>query len=444
MGLGIAKTAAAPAAAARAAEPAQKAPPNLQGRPAFRLGLAVFQNDENPTNGVAALHGQRVRPFESRTSLPTDCLWISTARDGEVAQNFRPKNFLRSSIDALADDLGVELRDVVDGMPKMARVLDQVAQILSACYEWDEPHMAWSKPTLAEVIREAMPRQPGPVNGVIGPFKDALQTYSAIPDRVLVRDHKRPIRQFTLRHNRLEYARYLLSQPVPNPVGEWLAVKFDGVEEALSCDRPCLFEVALEFDSPDSGQIDYSRLVAFGSASTARRSAGTIRRWVSQPELAWLARHARVHIKDALLCNAPPVSIPEEVQLPAALRSDPLLALSLAAGVVAEAHWVSLTLGRLKKREHSGASAKFQEVFSPMAVWLRAHDRAYGFFMAEQAAKAGYEVVGYGYGSITVESDRNEPAKLLELADRLGVCHPNLIALQNRIALGGLEVEVSA
>ncbi len=83
-------------------------------------------------------------------------------------------------------------------------------------------------------------------------------------------------------------------------------------------------------------------------------------------------------------------------------------------------------------------------MFGPIGVWLKAYDRAYGFFMAEQAAKAGYEVVGYGYGAVTVESDRNEPAKLLELADRLGVCHPNLAALQNRITLGGQEIEVEA
>ena len=411
----------------------------------IKLGLAVFQNDANPTNGVAAIAGQRVRPFESRTALPSDCLWISTAYNGEVAQNFRPKNYLRSTLDALADDLGVELRNVVEGMPMMAQLLDQISQVVATCYQWDDPKSSWSKPTLPEVIREALARQPETKHGIIAPLKDALQSYSAVPDRIMVRGHQRPMRQFTLRHNRLEYAQYLLSQPVPNPNAEWFtAPHFNSVDSALSCPSPCLVEVVLEFDAPDISGIDYSRLVAFGSSFAGRRGSGIIRRWVTQVELAWLARHAHVHVQGGLVCGERAIALPAEYQLPAVLRSDPLLSLSLAVGVVAEAHWVALTLGRLKKREHSGASSRFEEVFGPIGVWLKAYDRAYGFFMAEQAAKAGYEVVGYGYGAVTVESDRNEPAKLLELADRLGVCHPNLAALQNRITLGGQEVEVEA
>lgn len=401
------------------------------------IGLAVFQNDDNPTNGVAVVHGQRVRPFESRTVLPSDCIWVSTARDGEVAQNFRPRNFLRCTIDAIADDLGVEMRDVVDGMPKLAQVLHEVAQIMQACYQWDDPRAAWSKATLSEVIREALPRIDPSIDGVVAPLKNALQSYSAVPDRVRIRDNPRPVRQYTLRHNRVEYAQYLLSRPMPDPSGRWVSVLFDDVDQALACPHPCLVEVALEFDAAVS-PIDYSRLAAFGSSTISRRS-GVVRRWVSQPELAWLARYATVHVQGGLVCNAKPVVLPSELQLPAVLRSDPLLALSLPAGIVAEAHWVALTLGRLKKREHTGATAKFEEVFNPMAVWIKAYDRAYGFFMARQAAEAGYDVVGYGYGSVTVEFERDEPQRLLELADRLGVCHPNLAALQNRISLGGLE-----
>lgn len=406
------------------------------------LGLAVFQNDANPSNGVAVRGRQRIKPFESRTALSSDCLWISTAAQGDVAQNFRPKNYLRSTLDALADDLGVELRDVVEGLPQMGVLLEQVFYIVHACYQWEDPRLAWSRATLAEVLRDAMPRQPDPKMGIIGPLKDALQSYSSVPDRVTVRSAPHPVRQYTLRHNRLEYAQYLLSQPVPDPLSEWFFSDLREVDQLLDSQRPCLIEVALEFDAPRAGEPDYSRLCAFGSAVSGRRSAGAMRRWVSQPELAWLSRHAHVHVQQVLMSAAEAVAVPNCYRLPQPLTSDPLLSMSLAAGVVAEAHWVSLTLGRLKKREHSGASSRFEEVFSPLSVWLKACDRAYGFFMAAQAAEAGYEVVGYGYGAVTIEADRNEPGKLLELADKLGVCHPNLIALQNRIALGGMEVEL--
>jgi len=96
--------------------------------PRWKLGLAVFQNDKSPTNGVACVHGRQPIMFDSRTSLPSDVIWISSADQGDVTQNFRPKSFLRSTLDAVADDLGVELRDVVGGMPLMARLLQQVVE----------------------------------------------------------------------------------------------------------------------------------------------------------------------------------------------------------------------------------------------------------------------------------------------------------------------------
>lgn len=408
-----------------------------------RLGLALFHNDANPTNGVAMLHGDRLRAFESRTALPSHGVWISTAVNGAVAQNFRPKDFLRSSLEALSDDIGVMLRDVVEGVPNMARFLDEISHILAACYRWEDPQVAWTKPSLAEVLREAYPRTPDPKPGIVAPLRDAFQSYSAVPDRVVIKEGAGPQRQYTLRHNRLEYAMFLLSRPVPDPSAEWFMAEFQSVDEVLSCGLPTLTEVALEFDPPTAANpIDYSRLCAFGSTMAGRRSPGVVRRWVSAPELLWLSRHAHVHVQQVLACSSPAIAIDPIWNLPAALRSDPLLCMSIAAGVIAEAHWVGLTMKRLRRREHSGASSKFEEIYSPMAVWLKAYDRAYGFYMANQAAQMGYEVVGYGYGALTVQADRNEPSKLLELVDHLGVCHPNLASLQNRIDLGGSEYEI--
>jgi len=61
--------------------------------------------------------------------------------------------------------------------------------------------------------------------------------------------------------------------------------------------------------------------------------------------------------------------------------------------------------------------------------------------MAKQAAQMGYEVVGYGYGSVIVYSEKNDPEKLFELVDALGVCHPNISALQDRVSIGGIDTE---
>jgi len=57
-----------------------------------RLGLALFHNDADPTNGIALMRGDNLRAFESRTALPSHSIWISTANNGAVAHNFRPKH----------------------------------------------------------------------------------------------------------------------------------------------------------------------------------------------------------------------------------------------------------------------------------------------------------------------------------------------------------------
>lgn len=443
MGLGTSRPALNGGGNAAGAPPAPASAKSLAQASRQKFGLALFHNDSNPTNGVALLHGDRIRTFESRTALPSHGIWISTAVNGAVAQNFRPKDYLRSTLDALSDDVGVMLRDVVVGVPCMAKLLDEISHILAACHKWDDPQVAWSKPTLAEVLRDSYPRTPDPKPGIVAPLRDAFQSYSAVPDRVVIKEGAGPQRQYTLRHNRLEYAQFLLSQPVPDPTAEWYAADFQNVEEILSCGLPTLVEVALEFDPPTAANpLDYSRLCAFGSTMSGRRSPGVVRRWVSTPEMVWLSKHAHVHVQQVLACSVAARPIDPAWKLPPALMSDPLLCMSIAAGVVAEAHWVGLTMKRLRKREHSGASSKFEEFYSPMAVWLKAYDRAYGFFMAKQAALMGYEVVGYGYGAITIQADKNEPSRLLDLADRLGVCHPNLASLQNRIDLGGAESEV--
>jgi len=189
-------------------QPAEDAMPPI-APPKWRLGVAVFQNDKMPTNGVALVHGRAPIMFDSRTNLPSDVIWVSSADQGDVAQNFRPKAYLRSTLDAVADDLGVELRDVVHGMPMMALLMQQVMDIVRACYDFKDPFVAWAKPSLNEVLREGIARLGDAPLSIVGPLRDAMQPYSWVPDRIRT-DFSAPMSHYTLRHNRLEYAQYLL------------------------------------------------------------------------------------------------------------------------------------------------------------------------------------------------------------------------------------------
>jgi hypothetical protein len=137
---------------------------------------------------------------------------------------------------------------------------------------------------------------------------------------------------------------------------------------------------------------------------------------VSQPELLWLSRHARVHVNSALICRASR-ALPDAARLPAALLQDPTFSLSISAGLVAESHvhaLSSLTYNRVAKHQ----------VATAWSVWLRALDRALCFDLAQKAFKAGFTPLNYGSGAVRVRVARPRLPELLDFALENGIAYP--------------------
>ncbi|MGN5477699.1 hypothetical protein ACTMU2_14450 [Cupriavidus basilensis] len=103
-----------------------------------------------------------------------------------------------------------------------------------------------------------------------------------------------------------------------------------------------LAEVLVDMSRADS---QYAALAAFGQKASSRM---VLREWVSHPELLWLSRFAPLEIK-SVFRSARYVALPERMQLPLALTSDPLLELSYSAGLLAENHWMSLATDEYNK-----------------------------------------------------------------------------------------------
>ena len=400
-----------------------------------RFGVAIFNNPNQPTSGVACCEGQRPTPFNARTELPSDTIWLSDAYMGQATQNFRSSDYLRSTTKQIGEDLGVDVRDPVDGLPVVAECIARVRDMAAHAYPWMDMSVDWSDKTLGRSIAKVTKLASEPLaETVVSALRSAFQAYSKVPDIVSRNiSYEGGTELQTLRVNRLRYAHYICSQSYP--VGEWRAVSRktllqSPIEAFLDPTKPTLVEASVEFLDRDANAVS-SALMAYGSSASPKAS---LRTWISQPELAWLVEHANVHISAAIVCDRADV-LPERLQLPRVLTADPIYALSVAAGVLAECHWSGVASEIFVRRSMPGATAQSIAEYSPYAVWMRAYDRAYSFQMALELHKRGITVSGYGYGAVTFYARKAAWTELRELADAIGACHPDIGAMQERQTL---------
>lgn len=402
------------------------------------FGVALFDNPKEMSTGWACLAEDTPVRFGSAHELSNDALWVTSLDWDEYRQrasklsNLRRADYLRSSLTQIAGDLGRRTTGEYarDSSAVLARVLQQSALIAINMYGWEEPSNELREDTLADDIRRSLPKAPKVINNMRGPLMSAHQSYSSPdwppmfePDTFTV----------TLRRNRLDYARQVMANPVPDDAFSYISEDHIAgltIEKLMDPAYPCLIEASVELGRVEPG---LAALIAFG-AQPGRRTG--LRKWISQPEFAWLSRHTRVNVSAALIATAAR-PLPPAAQLPAALMADPLFSLSVSAGLIAECHWSALASPTWNREKKSND-------VSSWAVWLRAADRALSFELAKKAHEAGLLVVGYGNGSLVLRVSRGRMQECIAFADENGIAHPSfqsiLLEHGRRDLLSGLEI----
>lgn len=386
-----------------------------------RFGVAIFDNPRDPVGGWGCLSDAPSFRFRQPSDLPADCIWVCSVESSEFGRtmsklrHLRQADFFRSSLKQIAADIGLHIDgegrfgDVAKvAAPALAKVVHRAALVAVQVYGWNEPTQMLQGDTLSDDIRKAIIAPPPIRSHMRAPLLSAYQSYSSPhwpseyePDSIVV----------TLRSNRLAYAKRVMLTPVPD--GAWMYVDTDAgfnLASALNEDSPCLVEAAIETSGIDPA---ISSLVAYGAAPGRRTG---LRSWMSQPELRWVSEHAKVTVVRAYRTNGSTL-LPERVQLPEMLTSDPLFELSLSAGLVAECHWAAFC-----KTTFTRAVEKKE--ISPWGVWLRSADRAMSFQLALAAHKANFAVLGYGNGTVVVRLQRARLPELLEFAMVNNIAHP--------------------
>lgn len=384
------------------------------------FGVALFDNPRDMSSGWACRANDDPFPFNSVSDLSNDTLWVTSLdwteyqRRAQKLSHLRRIDYLRSSLTAIASDLGFRITGAYaeESCAALARVLNQAMLIAIHTYKWDSPSSDLRGDVLSDDIRRILPSPPKAISytNTKSALLAAYQSYSTpdwpqkfVPDSVTL----------TMRYNRLEYAKKIMGTLVPDDSWTYFppeAVNNMNIDDLLNPEQPTLVEAAVELGSIDP---EIASLISFGASTSARTS---LRKWISQPELSWLSRHANVRVSSVLMARSSrPLS--SGVELPARLISDPLFSLTVSAGLVAEAHWSAIATSTYNKTTRSA------EVNS-WTVWLRAADRAMSFALALKAHEHGFMVAGYGNGSIVVRVPRDSLKSCLAFADANDIFHP--------------------
>jgi len=401
-----------------ALKPQEQAPELEAAKRMPTFGVALMDNGKELSTGWACRSDGEPFYFSSSTALSNDVIWITSVdwseyqSKGRQAHNLRRLDYLRTPIHRIAADMGLRT-DGHHGRFAVHALAQVVQQSVNACanlYGWTDPAASLKEDVLYEDIRRSIIQPPKSKPHVLPALSAAFQISSSPIWPHYFEENSISV---TLRCNRLQYVRRLLDMPVPD---EGWSVRLSSrqvdLDSVLDPSRPALVEAVVEMGHRDP---EVATLCAFGACAGRR---GALRRWISQPELAWLIQHADVQIQTAILCRSSR-QLPQAAKLPAELEADPLNSLSLSAGLVAESHFFALASETYNRNLR-------QKQVSAWAVWLRAYDRAESFKLALAAFKSGFVPLAYGSGSVTVRLQKQRLPELLQFASNQDVAHPML------------------
>lgn len=394
-------------------------------------GIVLFDDPMLTAGGTAYLPCTPPERIRSPNDLRNDALWVSNAPAYEQRVRSHPtlrsSYYFRTTLPGLFSDVGIQCSRDGQTMPedaeRMATFFTRTMTIAARAYGWDiaeDGPLRVREDMLYRDIAKMLPQAPQPDADSRTELDRALmQAYQAAsePDWPSYRFEADCV-FVTLRYNRVNYARQILSAPIPMGQG-WTRVDAAGSHQTLDycMTHPTLVRATLEWGDTSS---DLAALAAYGQAGKRRNN---MRLWLSQPELVWISRFARVTINSFWVDQSGYGVLGPGAALPDLFAAHPESDLSFSAGLVAMNHYAALATARFNQHTR-------MEQASVWGVWLHAMDRAQMFVSAMAAHEAGFHVERYGDGSLMLRVPRSRLDELISFKREHGFMHPDLHSLQ--------------
>lgn len=358
----------------------------------IRCGVAIFDMPENhhARRNIksldmcwAAIAGEPARRLKSLHDLASDVIWYTNiSRDTFKSlrlynlPNLRHEMWLRTRFSQITQELGLDERFITPDVQveSLALVTQNIVNYANTRYGVNSK---------SEMFNSDFSRTYNVPESSLSPdiydyFLPVIQHSIVIV--VTGTGYSNSTSNLTVKPNRLEHARKILSTQVPGDK-HWrrvveIPVKSDSWLEKI--ETPFLIRISLR-----NIDREMSEILSWGSGSNTQRE------WMTDVEWRIIRQFASIEVKEALIYDKPG-SLVSQLDL---LPSGQFDSLSYSAGITAELLWTSLT-NKVNRNKNSNIN------YTAASAWLRAADRMIMFSHAQKLMNMNCKVGLYGTGMV--------------------------------------------
>lgn len=370
--------------------------------------------------GWASLKGQKAFRFQSYEELDSSVLWICNLdrqtfwKSGAIKiKRLKESVFFKTDMGALIREIGVNPKIVgpTVTVEKISFIYNKTFSLLKQHYKCHD----FSEADLCDILKKMLIPDDVPLGLELDEaLSRGFADFISCPQKILNNSN---VMRVTLHRPRFTHAKQICESLIPS--GEWTFFSDTDLPEKeirlnwlIEQKRPVLALVQLKGFLEKCPSYMLPLLQTGDAIGTAGRKKE--RNWMTLQELRYFSRFMRIDIQCVFMSE----HFDNFITAKELLNAGPLSDLSISIGLLAECHWLALS----SRSRHPETKSK--SMVSPRACWLRSADRFFCFTAAIPLAAAGFKVISYGNGSVTVAVEKEKISDLAQSAAGCGLLPP--------------------
>lgn len=396
-----------------------------------RFGCVMFDLVDNngemkpaPGSGWASIEGAPSTRIRNTGDLSNEVIWLTNLsqdilwKTKAVKENkLKYSGYLRTDVSQMMKELGLLINKV-----QIANITEIISEIFNKvmrlAMEFYGIKSFTQKDLYSEIRNMLFPDDLNVSNHVDEALSRSYQDL-VICERPLTKEKMNFV---TLKRPRYFHAKSILDTMIPFSKDSW---EFLGSEDLpiateekikflMEKGKPFIAKISINyFKHQPNINLELGKLLNLGEA-IGEGGRPKQRNWVCQPELLYLSKFADINIDAAFMADEYQ-PLEKSVQLP---YLGELSDFSYSLGILSECVWIGLAARSINPKNKS------KTLVSPRACWLKAADRFMTLTSAMMLMSAGFIVISYGYGGVTVMVEDYKLAQLIEIAPHAGLTVP--------------------
>lgn len=385
------------------------------------IGVVLF-DDEHADSGWSSVNGEAGVRIHGVGDLDSSVIWI-TNLDFKLFRSLQltslkyvyDAQYFRTSVKLLISELGLMLEgDAKNACEVLSEIFQRVGRLGRQYFDVEPSNEAYRYNVLLQekCLTGALRKKPhSNFDELSSAFSQSTQANQAMTSR------KQPkgSNAYSFIYPRTPYAKWILSQPIPNG-SSWERYSFGKGSSTFGIDDGRLIKGSIAmldmvkelmltkagFFKVSVRKVDrrYQHCCFFGAG------AGKYRGWASLPEILDLATYAMIELADGWVCDQTTLSaiLPTEI---------PDQEFSYSRGLLLENLWTGIA-----------CSLHGSDYQPPVGAYFRAYDRILLGRAARSLEDHGYLVGSYGTGRIMLFSRKAQLPQVLPVITDLGLLPP--------------------